>query len=62
MTGLGLGLAGREGRRGARPVGDHADQAAGLKAQAQLDAPAMEPAGGVSGGGSAVPYGVRGQF
>ena len=63
MAGLGLWVAGREGRRRPRLVGDHADQPAGLKAPAQLDAPGRTLAGDVPhGGGGAVPDRVGGQF
>ena len=63
MAGLGLGPSGREARRGTRLVGDHADQAAGLKAQAQLDAPATGIARGFPrGGGGSVPYRVSGKL
>jgi len=63
MAGLGLGPARRESRRGTRLVGDHADQAARLKAPAQLDAPAPGLARGLPhGGGSSVLYRVGGQL
>jgi hypothetical protein len=63
MPGFGVGATGREDRRGTCLVGDHADQAAGLKTPAQLDAPALGVADGIPcGGGSSVPYRVGGQL
>src|SRR5262249_23106317 len=60
---LGLGILCRHGGRRARLVGDHADQPAGLKAPAKLDAPAPGIARVIPrGGGCSVLDRVGGQL
>ena len=62
MARLGLRVLRRHRRRRARLVGDHADQPAGLKAPAQLDARALGIVRVGPGGGGSVPYRVGGQL